>query len=273
MNAKSAVYRHLKKSTCANPKKFRLMMDTAMIFAAGLGTRLAPLTDDRPKALVEFAGKTMLERTIEKLVAAGIRKIIINTHHFHTLMEEFVSSLHYPAADLILSDESDFLMDTGGGLKKAAALMQGEKPFLVHNVDVISDVNLKDMYEKHTAQRALASLAVSTRPTSRYFLWYNNRLCGWENIQTGDVIRCYPTAEPPELLAFSGIHIIDPAIFGLMEEGGKFSINQVYLRLAKEYTIVPYRHNPRYWADLGSVPKMEKALRMLADNPKKFDNI
>ncbi len=244
-------------------------MDKAMIFAAGLGTRLKPLTDQKPKALVELAGKSLLQFTIDKLTRFGIRTIVINIHHFPDLMRTAINALE-THAEVVISDESDLLRDTGGGLLKASKYLEGESPFLVHNVDVISDISFDKMYEQHTRSGAMATLAVCNRKTSRYFLWHKNRLCGWKNMQTGDQITSFSTAAEPEPLAFSGIHIISPRIFEYMTENGIFSINKVYLRLAARHPIVAYRHNPDFWADVGTPEKLQKAQEMVHNHPEKF---
>ena len=246
------------------------MTDTAMIFAAGLGTRLAPLTDDRPKALVELAGNTMLERTVDKLIRSGIRRIILNIHHFPEKMRAAIDALNYEGVEFIISDESGELLDTGGGLLKAADHLKGDQPFIVHNVDVISDIDLRQVYENHISQNALASLAVARRETTRYFNWHEGRLCGWKNLKTGDEIKCFPVKGNVESLAFSGIHIINPEIFDLITERGKFSINQVYLRLAHEHRIIAYEHDACYWADIGTMEKLAAAQKMLLSHPEKF---
>ncbi len=246
------------------------MTDTAMIFAAGLGTRLAPLTSNRPKALVEPAGKIMLQRTAEKLIKSGIRRIIVNIHHFPEKMRAAIDALHYDGVEFIISDESEELLDTGGGLLKAAEHLKGEKPFIVHNVDVISDIDLQEMYENHVSHDALASLAVARRETTRYFNWHEGRLCGWKNLKTGDEIKCFPVKGSIEKLAFSGIHIIHPEIFDLITERGKFSINQIYLRLAFEHRIMAYEHDARFWADIGTPEKLAAAERLLLSYPEKF---
>jgi NDP-sugar pyrophosphorylase family protein len=246
------------------------MTETAMIFAAGLGTRLAPLTHDRPKALVEVGGKTMLGRTVEKLVNSGITRIIINIHHFPHLMRNAIEALSFKGVDFIISDENDKLLDTGGGLLKAEEHLKGEKPFIVHNVDVISDIDLVQMYKNHLEEGALVSLAVSRRDTSRYFNWYRGRLCGWKNIRTNEEINCYPVEGKPDSLAFSGIHVISPEIFDLITETGKFSINQVYLRLAQSQKIIAWEHDHRYWADIGTPEKLAAAEKLLLLYPEKF---
>lgn len=246
-------------------------MPTAMIFAAGLGTRLRPLTNNKPKALVEIAGKTMLQHTIDKLCAAGIRKIVINIHHFPELMRKAIENLEYPQTTFIISDESAQLLDTGGGLMKAAPyLISGNDPIILHNVDVLSDLDIKTMVNSHTKHNALATLAVSQRKTSRYFLWQDNLLCGWENISTGEKKIVKTSEQPPSQLAFSGIHIVSPEIVDLIDEKGSFSITPIYLKLATYNSIMAFEHDPQFWADLGSPEKLANALKMIALHPEKF---
>lgn len=246
-------------------------MHKAMIFAAGLGTRLRPLTSEKPKALVELAGKSLLQRAVDKLTHAGIRYIVINIHHFPGLMREAIATLDSHGAELVISDESSCLLDTGGGLLQAAELLRGDEPFVVHNVDVVSDIDLAAMLKSHEQAHALATLAVSRRETSRYFLFHDNRLCGWENIQTQAKIQCSPEEQAPQRMAFSGIHIVSPRIFEHIHKTGVFSINKVYLGLAKEHPIIAFEHNPAYWADVGSIEKLEKAEMLIKSHPEKFD--
>ncbi len=237
-------------------------MHTAMIFAAGLGTRLKPLTNDRPKALVNFCGKSMLERTVERLESFGFTRFVINIHHFPQLMREAISKLQKPGRGLIISDESEMLLDTGGGLKKALEGIQTKDPVLLHNVDVISNINFHDMLRFHQQQGAIATLAVSQRETARYFLWDKKLLCGWENIKTGEQILCHGSEGKPERKAFSGIQIVSPEFINLIEETGKFSITPLYLRLAVKHKIAAYEHDPAFWADLGSIEKLQKAEKL-----------
>jgi N-acetyl-alpha-D-muramate 1-phosphate uridylyltransferase len=245
-------------------------MMKAMIFAAGLGTRLRPLTDDRPKALVELAGRTLLQITVDTLSAAGASLIVINIHHFPEMMKDAVSKLK-TRSEIIISDESDLLLDTGGGLLKAAGMLSGNEPVILHNVDIVSGIDLKEMYQNHQKSNALVTLAVSQRPSSRYFLWDNDRLCGWLNTKTGELKSSYSTDNEPLALAFSGIHIINPELLSMIDEKGVFSINKIYLRLAAQQKIVPYIHNSKYWADLGTPEKLLAAEKQILENPGKFN--
>lgn len=248
-------------------------MKKAMIFAAGMGTRLFPLTNDRPKALVKVAGKTMLEHTIEKLQSFGIKEMVINVHHYADFMIDYISKLNYRGINFHISDESDQLLDTGGGLLKAKDFFDDSNPFIAHNVDIISDIDLAKMYKNHINQDALISLAVANRQSTRYLMLDGNRLCGWQNIQTNNKVICFSTLIPPQNLAFSGIHVIDPKLFNLMKETGKFSITKTYLRLAISEKIIGFEHDADYWADLGTTEKIANAEKMIEENPEKFNYI
>ncbi len=232
----------------------------AMIFAAGVGSRLKPLTDKTPKALIPVKGKPMLLWVAEKLIRAGVNQIVVNVHHHAYEMVTFINKLNYPGVRFIISDESDELLDTGGGLVNAKHYLAGDQPFIVHNVDVFSDVNLTDMLAFHRKKQALATLAVSKRTTSRYFLWNENRLAGWKNVKTGESLTI-PGNEDNSLqeLAFSGIHIIEPRFFSFVDRSGPFSITKTYLELAQKQRIVAYQHDPARWADIGTPEKLKRA--------------
>jgi NDP-sugar pyrophosphorylase family protein len=223
-----------------------------MIFAAGLGTRLYPLTADRPKALVEINGVTLLEHAINKLVDAGIADIVINIHHFSDLVRQFIDN-HKPFnANIYFSDESEKLLDTGGGLKFASPFFQNTNSILLYNVDIISNINLQKMCDFHLQQAPLATLAVRNRETFRYFIFDKNskQLCGWTNIKTGEKIETNPTQSPINL-AFSGIHIVSPKILELIPENEKISLTKIYLTLASQNKIVAYDHSDDSWQDMG----------------------
>ncbi len=245
-------------------------MKKAMIFAAGLGSRLSPLTDDRPKALIMLQGKTLLQRAVEKLAAAGVKLLVINVHHFSSLMYQAIEQLKYPGLQIAVSDESGQLLETGGGLVKAAGLLAGEEPFFLYNVDVISGIDLNSMYAYHQQNGALATLAVSRRTSTRYFLWEQKRLCGWQNEVSGDKVICFPVSSTPQKLAFSGIHVVSPQVLELITEKGRFSINKLYLRLAAKFPVMAYEHDATFWADVGTPEKLSKAEKMLKENPDKF---
>ncbi len=234
----------------------------ALIFAAGLGTRLRPLTDTRPKALVEINGKTLLQITIEKLVSFDFTDIIVNVHHFADLMIETIEKNNGWGANITISDERNELLETGGGLKKVAWFFEKGEPFLVHNVDVIHDIDLRKLYDAHVQNKALATLSVLKRPTSRYLIFNNKmQLRGWQNIKTGEVKIAKRTEGQLWNFGFSGIHIIDPAIFPLLTEKGNFSIINSYLKLAKTELIQGFDHSDSVWIDVGKHESLEEAKR------------
>jgi len=227
-----------------------------MILAAGLGTRLRPLTDDRPKALVEVAGRTLLEITLSRLRSVGVGEVIVNVHHFADMIADYLKKNGNFGMRIEVSREV-VLLDTGGGLKKAAWFLlegatQEEEPFLLHNVDVISTIDLKRMVRFHRERGALATLAVQDRETSRYLLFdENNRLCGRRagRDQAPEMVRPSPQVQA---LAFSGIHVISPRLLPLMTEQGVFSIIVSYLRLAGQgEKLSAFRADEYYWRDLG----------------------
>lgn len=221
----------------------------AIIFAAGLGTRLRPLTNNLPKALVKIKEKTLLEITINRLIENGFNEIIVNVHHHADQIISFLRE-HRFKAKIEISDERDKLLDTGGGLKKAMWFFD-DGPFLLHNVDIISDLDLSEFYNIHLKNNVIASLAVRNRRSSRYFLFDNEYyLCGWENINTGNKIVSKPR-KVLNKLAFSGIHVIDPKLFEFFPEEDKFSIIDIYLKVAKHERIKGFLHNYSFWQDVG----------------------
>jgi NDP-sugar pyrophosphorylase family protein len=228
----------------------------AMILAAGLGTRLKHLTVDKPKALVEINGKTLLEHSIQKLTQAGVTDIIINVHHFAPLMIEFIHS-HRFDANISISEESMQLLDTGGGIKKAAHFFNDNRAFFVYNVDIISDINLKEMYAYHEQQSALATLAVRERETQRYFLFDENMcLSGHYNLKSQEKIIIKETKGVMKPYAFSGIHILSPEIVRYFFAEQIFSITDFYLYIAKEQCIKGYIHNYGDWRDVGKLESL-----------------
>lgn len=234
----------------------------AMVLGAGLGTRLRPLTDDRPKALVEVAGRTLLELTLARLRAFGIHDVIINTHHFADLIAAYLRRHENFGMHIEISYE-DVLLDTGGGIKKAASFFQdSDEPFLVHNVDVLSTIDFHQMLRFHKERDALATLAVQHRPTSRYLLFdENSQLCGRRSGETGEPEMVRP-ATTTQALAFCGIHVVSPRIFPLMLEEGTFSVIPLYLRLAEQSgALLAYRADRYYWRDLGRPEHIEQAAR------------
>ena len=238
----------------------------AMILAAGLGTRLRPLTNDRPKALVEVAGRTLLEIALTRLRVFGVNEVIVNAHHFADMIVEYLKANGNFGMRIEVSREEE-LLDTGGGLKRAAAFFcDSQEPFVLHNVDVISDIDLGRMVRHHTERAALATLAVQDRTTSRYLLFDEaGQLCGRRAGLEGktEMVRSVERVQP---LAFSGIHIISPAIFAKMKEESAFSIIDMYLRLAAEGELIcAFRADGCYWRDLGRPESIAEAARDLAD--------
>jgi len=233
----------------------------AMILAAGLGTRLRPLTNDRPKALVEINGHTLLEITLTRLRSSGISDVIINVHHLADSIVEYLKINNSFGMKLEISRE-DILLDTGGGLKKAAHFFLEDKldePFLLHNVDVISSIDLRRMLQFHIENHALATLAVQERETSRYLLFDNQlQLCGRRSSDQGDeLVR---SAQPLQALAFCGIHVLSPQIFPLLTEEGVFPIIPAYLRLAGQgERILGFRADEYSWRDLGTPENVRQA--------------
>lgn len=235
----------------------------AMLFAAGRGTRLQPITNHIPKALVKVAGITLLERAINKLVSNGFTEIIINTHHFSTQIVDFIKQHNNLGAQILISDESDLLLDTGGGLKNAAWFF-GEEPFLVYNVDVITDLNLQELYAKHLKSNALATLAVRERQTKRYLLVdENDRLQGWKNIETGEIRGMVSSLDALKLRAFSGIHIVDPKMFNLMPAETVFSIMDYYISICSTHHITTFDHSHGFWTDVGKPEELAAAEKLL----------
>jgi NDP-sugar pyrophosphorylase family protein len=226
----------------------------AMILAAGLGTRLRPLTNDRPKALVEVAGRSLLEIALSRLRAFGVREVIVNTHHHSEMMREYLKANANFGMRIEISSEEE-LLDTGGGLRKAAwFFLEGDshEPFILHNVDVISTIDLAGMLKQHTERDALATLAVQDRATSRYLLFdESGLLCGRRAGQDGNAEIVRP-ASAMTALAFSGIHIISPRLFAKTPGQGALSIITAYLRLAAQgERISSFRADDYYWRDLG----------------------
>ena len=239
----------------------------AMVLAAGLGTRLRPLTNDRPKALVEVAGKTLLELTLTSLRSFGIHDVIINVHHFADMVVDYLRTRDNFGMKIAISRE-DVLLDTGGGLRKAGwfFLQDGAspEPFILHNVDVLSTIDLHRMVEFHKQQQALVTLAVQDRPTSRYLLFDSEaKLCGRRAGQDGkpELVR---TAARFEALAFAGIHVISTRLLSMLSENGAFSIITSYLRLAAAgESICAFRADQYSWRDMGRLENIAKAAQEL----------
>lgn len=231
----------------------------AMIFAAGLGTRLRPLTNDRPKALVEVGGVAMLERVITRLKSHGITEIVINIHHFGEKIIDFVKENNNFGINIYISDERDLLLDTGGGILKAQQWLDGNEPIIIHNADILTDFDLHKMVEQHINSNADATLLVADRKTARYFyIGENNRLNGWTNISTGEVKPAdYIALNTDKLRAFGGVHIVSPSIFSELQNYSTeptFSITPFYIDRCKDLKIMGYTPNEKYqWHDIGKI--------------------
>lgn len=231
-----------------------------MIFAAGLGTRLKPLTDSKPKALVEIDGKPLLEHVITKLTAAGFDEIIINIHHFAGQIIDFIRQKNNFGVRLEISDERQMLLDTGGGIQKAAWFFDDDKPFLVHNVDILSDIDLQSLYKNHLETGAEATLAVSNRTTSRYlFFDPAMRMRGWINEATGEVKPTGTAINPNwRKLAFSGIHVISPSLLQKMTTG-KYSIIDFYLSCVNDSYLAGFHQENARIIDVGKLQSIKEA--------------
>lgn len=225
----------------------------AMILAAGLGSRLKPLTEHKPKALLEWEGKPLLEGVVLKLKSAGFTSIIINVHHYADLIVDFVKQMDYFGIQVEFSHEKDELLDTGGGIANASWFF-GKEPFLVYNVDILSDIDLRAMYKNHLKSGAVATLAVKERVTTRSLLMDKESLLkGWRDNRTGETILCGSGIEGLSPIAFSAIHIMDPGIFDLFPDKKCFPLMPFYLELAKTHPVNLYRHDRDSWADMGKL--------------------
>ena len=241
-------------------------MMQAMIFAAGLGTRLKPLTDRIPKALASVGGEPLLKRVIFQLKDAGFTRIVVNVHHFSQQIIDYLRENNNFGMDIRISDESDKLLETGGGIKKAWPLFDQTEPILIHNVDILSNVNLQKFYQNAPLA---ARLLVSERKTKRYLLFDDTmRLVGWTNIETGEVKSPYPGLNPKDyqMYAFSGIHMVAPSLFPLMEdEPDKFPIMDFYLRHCDKVRIEGYVKNDLKLMDVGKQETLKEAEAFLKE--------
>ena len=239
----------------------------AMIFAAGLGTRLYPLTKDIPKALAPVGHTTLLENAVRFLQGQGFDRMVINAHHFAEKLEAAVEELQGRVEAELLVSHEETLLDTAGGLKKAEPLFHAGQPVLLYNVDVVTDLNLRKMWSLMRRENADVVLAVRQRNTSRYLLFDSeNRLAGWRNVETGEEkLSARGRGVYLSPLAFSGIHIVGPDIFHYLREE-KESLVPFYLRVADSYKILAYNHSQTAWFDCGKPPTLEAASRWLTKN-------
>jgi MurNAc alpha-1-phosphate uridylyltransferase len=230
-----------------------------MILAAGLGTRLGALGATTPKALIEIAGVTMLERTARRLADAGVDRIVVNVHHHAAPIERHLAGLDL-GAEVVVSREEERPLETGGGLLHARRCFRGDRPILVHNVDVVTDADLRALLATHAASEAVATLAVSVRETARQLLFDDGGLTGREDRGTGTHTACRATRGVVTALAFAGIHVCAPRLFDLLTERGAFPIVDAYLRLAGEgHVIAPWRMDGSRWLEIGSTERLAAA--------------
>lgn len=231
----------------------------AMIFAAGLGTRFKPFTDKHPKALAPVNGKSLLQRNIEYLQQYGIKDVVVNVHHFADQLIDAIKKSNGWGSNIIISDETDEVLETGGGLLKARKLLEGDEPFITTNADILTNLNIDHLLQYHKEQKALISFGVTNRKTSRYFLFdENNRLCGWRNTKTGE--ERIPVNKPGLLeKAYSCVVVFEPSIFSLIKQTGKFSLVDVYLSLAAEHKIMAYDHTGDLLVDVGKPEAVAEA--------------
>jgi len=235
-----------------------------MIFAAGMGKRLGKLTETIPKALVDVNGKTVLQRAVERCSYHGFDDIVINVHHFADMVEEEVNRLNRMGFRISISDEREKLLENGGGLYKAKWFFD-KNPFLLYNVDIISDLDLSALYRLHVQKKGLATLAVRNRPGKRYIMIdREDRLRGWKNIETGEeILAGVASSEDLSVIAFSSMHIVEPEIFNYMKEG-KYSMIDLYLELAADHEIFTLKHNEGYWVDVGTPESLERVRKLLS---------
>lgn len=236
----------------------------AMLLAAGLGTRLRPITDHTPKALIDVAGTPVLERVARRLIEAGADRLIINLHHLGDRIRQYVEAREGFGVEVCFSTEPEQALETGGGLLKARSCFRGDGPFFLHNADILSDFPLREMYAAHGEASPLATLAVMERPASRYLLFDDVGLFGRGDEGKGLRLESRPPVGPERRLAFAGVHVISPAIFSLLTESGPFSILDPYLRLVAEgERIMPFRVDGHQWIDIGKPEQLESARRWM----------
>ena len=241
----------------------------AMLFAAGIGSRMKPLTDHRPKALIEVGGVPLLEIAIRRLIHFGFNEVIVNVHHFADQIEEYIHR-HRDRWDIhiVTSDERDQLLDTGGGLKKAQWFFDDGKPFLCCNVDIISNIDLQKLYDTHVKGEAIATFAVQQRETSRYMLFDQEEiLYGWMNTKTKEVKISRRGLKRLQMFSFSCFQILDPSIFSLAPQEEVFSMIDLYLKVSAYHKVKAYPHLNDLWLDVGkpeAIPEADKILELMS---------
>jgi NDP-sugar pyrophosphorylase family protein len=236
-----------------------------MILAAGLGTRLGAITETTPKALVDVAGRTALEHVARRLIQAGADRLIINVHHHAQRIIRHVEERHGFGVNVVFSHEEDTPLETGGGVLAAAALFRRDEPFLLHNVDVLTDADLRAMYAAHLQCDALATLAVSDRHSSRTLIFDDHGLIGRADARSGATSTVRPPSSATREWAFAGIHVVSPALLDRFVESGAFSIMEAYLRLAGEGAMIaPFDITGATWLEIGTPERLEAARRTMA---------
>lgn len=239
------------------------MIKTAMLFCAGLGTRLRPITNDIPKALVPVNGKTLLERNVEYLKSFGFEKIVINVHHFADKIEELLKEKNNFNIEILVSDEREEVLETGGGLLYAAPLLRAEEHILLMNVDILTDMNLDLFKQYHLSSKNLVTLAVTNRDSSRKLLWgQDKQLVGWKNLAENKYRWVWDEVEAYDAFAFSGIHLMDTKLLDKIVFSGKFSILDIYFDLAKHHSIKYFDHSQDVLIDVGKHDSLAEANRI-----------
>lgn len=234
----------------------------AMIFAAGLGTRFKPWTDKHPKALAIVSGKSLLQRNIEYLQQYNITDVVVNVHHFSEQIIKAVEKNNGWGSNIIISDESNEVLETGGGLLKAKSLLQDNEPFVTLNADILTDLSISDLLTFHQQNNALISFGITNRKSSRCFLFdENNRLCGWENNVTGEQ-KISIAKDNLKPMAYSCVAVFEPNTFDLIPQKGKFSLTETYLSLAADHLIMGYDHSGDHFIDVGKPESVAIAEKM-----------
>ena len=238
-----------------------------MIFTGGLESSLRPRPAEEPKALVEINHEPLLGMLIRRLSEAGFDEIMINVHHFASRITEFIEQQNFAGIRIEISDETDLILDSGGGLKKVAGFFNDDRPFLLYNLEILSDIDLTGLYRDHGCSGALATLVVRNRESERFMLFNDNmQLCGWENNETREYVTARPSTVRLHRYAFSRIQIISPLIFSLITERGAFSMVELYLRLASHHHIRGYPDNESIWMDLAKKDGLLEAEKLFLKN-------
>jgi NDP-sugar pyrophosphorylase family protein len=236
----------------------------AMIFAAGLGTRFKPWTDSHPKALAVVNGKSLLQRNIEYLQQYNITEVVVNVHHFADQIIEAIEKNNGWGSNIIISDERNEVLETGGGLLKAKSLLQGNEPFVTLNADILTDLSIDNLLSFHRQNKALISFGITNRKSSRCFLFdENNRLCGWENNVTGEK-KISIAKDNLKPMAYSCVVVFEPNIFDIIPQQGKFSLTETYLSLAANHLILGYEHSGDRFIDVGKPESVAVAEKLFA---------